>query len=69
MNKLLIISGPTATGKTALAVEIASLPMQVRGYGHVKMRNVEKMTKQRDDLLAAYHAIKTDDVAQAVAAE
>jgi uncharacterized protein YqeY len=33
------------------------------------MRNVEKMTKQRDDLLAAYHAIKTDDVAQAVAAE
>ena len=53
----------------ALAVEIASLPMQVRGYGHVKMRNVEKMTKQRDDLLAAYQAIKTDDVAQAVAAE
>ena len=53
----------------ALAVEIATLPMQVRGYGHVKMRNVEKMTKQRDELLAAYHAVTTEASGQAVAAE
>ena len=40
----------------ARAVEIAALPMQVRGYGHVKMRHYEAMLDKRAALLAAFHS-------------
>jgi indolepyruvate ferredoxin oxidoreductase len=35
----------------ALAVEIASLPEQIRGFGHIKTRNVEKAKAREADLL------------------
>jgi indolepyruvate ferredoxin oxidoreductase len=36
----------------ALAVEIASLPEQIRGFGHIKARNVEKAKSRAAALLA-----------------
>ena len=33
-----------------LAVQIASVPDMVRGYGHVKEENISKASKKRDDL-------------------
>ena len=35
----------------AIAVEIASLPLEMRGFGHVKQANVEKASRRRDLLL------------------
>ncbi len=40
----------------ALAVELAELPLQVRGFGPVKHRNAEATDKRRAELLAAFHA-------------
>ena len=36
----------------ALVVEIASLPEQIRGFGHVKKRNIEKAKAREAELLA-----------------
>ena len=38
----------------ALAVELASLPQQMRGFGHIKTRNVEKAKAREADLLALW---------------
>lgn len=38
----------------ALAVDIASVPEHIRGYGHVKERHFENAMKRQDDLLAAW---------------
>ena len=40
----------------ALAVEIASLPETIRGYGHIKAASVVASRKKRDELLARYRA-------------
>jgi indolepyruvate ferredoxin oxidoreductase len=40
----------------ALAVEIASIPEMIRGYGHVKMRHLKLAEKQRAELLAKFNA-------------
>ena len=40
----------------ALAVEIASLPEAVRGYGHIKAKSVEAMRHKRAELLGRYRA-------------
>ena len=37
----------------ALAIEIASLPETIRGYGHIKAKSVVAARKKRDDLLSA----------------
>lgn len=37
----------------ALAVKIASLPEDIRGYGHVKERNLRVAKTKQADLLAA----------------
>jgi len=42
--------------KHALAVEIASVPEHVRGYGHVKERHVAVAAKREAELLAAFRA-------------
>jgi indolepyruvate ferredoxin oxidoreductase len=41
-------------GNHALAVEIARLPEQIRGYGHVKERNVKAVRPQWDRLVAQW---------------
>ena len=40
----------------ALAVEIASLPETIRGYGHLKAKSVQAARAKRDELLARYRA-------------
>jgi indolepyruvate ferredoxin oxidoreductase len=49
----------------ALAVEIAALPAQIRGYGHVKERNITTAKAREAALLAAYR----DDAPSRSAAE
>ncbi len=38
----------------ALAMQIASLPEGIRGYGHVKERHLAEVSTQRDDLMTAW---------------
>ena len=40
----------------ALAIELASLPEKVRGFGPVKMRSIEATDHEREALLAALRA-------------
>jgi indolepyruvate ferredoxin oxidoreductase len=54
-----------AAANYALAVEIAALPGQIRGYGHVKERNIAKAKARETALLAAYR----DDAPSQSAAE
>ncbi|MFH1604362.1 MAG: DUF6537 domain-containing protein, partial [Pseudomonadota bacterium] len=42
--------------KHALAIEIASIPEAIRGYGHVKMRHLKLAQQQRALLLAKFDA-------------
>ncbi len=39
-----------------LAVALASLPEQIRGYGHVKQAHLDKVAKRQEELLAAFRA-------------
>jgi indolepyruvate ferredoxin oxidoreductase len=41
-------------GNFDIAVEIASLPQKMRGFGHVKMANVEAAKRREAELLAGY---------------
>src|SRR5258708_25994698 len=38
----------------ALAVEIASLPEQIKGFGHIKACNIEKTKARETELLALF---------------
>ena len=40
----------------AVAVEIASLPEEIRGFGHIKARNLAAAQRKRDELLASFGA-------------
>ena len=51
--------------KLTLAVEIASVPEEIRGYGHVKARNAAAAQKKRGDLLARWRGAATPAVAKA----
>ncbi len=42
--------------RLGLAVEIATLPESIRGYGHVKAKSVAEARAKREKLLAAYRA-------------
>jgi len=41
----------------ALAIEIASLPEAIRGYGHIKVKSAAAARAKRDELLARYRSI------------
>ena len=43
-------------GNHARAVQIASLPDEMRGFGHIKARNVAAARKKGEVLLAEYRA-------------
>ncbi|QBY00341.1 indolepyruvate ferredoxin oxidoreductase family protein [Rhodophyticola sp. CCM32] len=46
---------PAVTPQTMdIAVALAELPLQIRGFGPVKEKNAEKAEKQRADLMAAF---------------
>jgi len=38
----------------ALAVQIASLPEEIRGYGHIKAKSINAARKKRDELLSGF---------------
>jgi indolepyruvate ferredoxin oxidoreductase len=59
-----LLAGLTAQNH-ALAVQIASIPDEIRGFGHIKARNLEPARKKRDELLARY---QTGATAEKVAA-
>ena len=40
----------------AVAVELAALPMEIRGFGHVKDANRERAKAKEADLLARFRA-------------
>jgi len=50
-----LIAGLDA-GNHALAVQIASLPEEIRGFGHIKAKSIAAARKRRDELLAAFGA-------------
>jgi len=47
----------------AMAVQIASVPESMRGFGHIKEKNVAAAKEREASLLAAYRAPATDKVA------
>jgi indolepyruvate ferredoxin oxidoreductase len=52
-----LIKGLTAQNH-ALAVQIAALPEEMRGFGYIKKRNVEAARKKAGELLARFGAAK-----------
>ena len=44
-------------GNYALAVEIASLPEQIRGYGSVKEQHLARAQRRREQLLSEFAAV------------
>jgi indolepyruvate ferredoxin oxidoreductase len=46
--------GKLAADNHAVAVELASIPEEIRGYGHVKARHLEKSRAKQAELLARF---------------
>ena len=47
----------------ALAVQIASVPESMRGFGHVKEKNVKAAKEREASLLAAYRSPASQSIA------
>ena len=47
----------------ALAVELASLPEEIRGYGHIKLKSIVAARKKRDELLSGFNQQKKQKAA------
>jgi indolepyruvate ferredoxin oxidoreductase len=47
----------------AVAVQIASVPDTMRGFGHVKEKNVKAAKEREASLLAAYRSPATQSIA------
>ncbi len=56
------------TKNISLAVQIASIPEMIRGYGHVKEENMKKAEQKRKELLGIWNS-KEDKPSSAIAAE
>jgi indolepyruvate ferredoxin oxidoreductase len=50
----------------ALAVQIAAIPEEMRGFGYIKKRNVEAARKKRDEMLARFN-VRADAPARVAA--
>ena len=53
-----IMSGLTAENHR-LAIELASYPEFIRGYGHIKRQHVEEIQPKVDELLSAWRQPET----------
>jgi len=51
----------------ALAVEIASIPEEIRGYGHIKLKSIATARAEREKLLAQYRSGKVKPPERAAA--
>ena len=49
--------GGLTRDNVALAIEIASLPETIRGYGHVKVKSIADARKKRDELFARWPGV------------
>ena len=47
----------------ALAIQIASLPEEIRGYGHIKLKSVVAARKKQGELLSAFGSRKKEKAA------
>jgi indolepyruvate ferredoxin oxidoreductase len=45
----------TSRSRYNLIVEIASLPKNIKGYGHIKMKAIVEYHKQKEKLLAQFN--------------
>jgi indolepyruvate ferredoxin oxidoreductase len=59
-----LLAGLTAQNH-ALAVQIACAPEEMRGFGHIKKRNVDAARKKRDELFARFGAAPAPERAAA----
>ncbi|HEX6959178.1 MAG TPA: indolepyruvate ferredoxin oxidoreductase family protein [Ferrovibrio sp.] len=50
------LSAKLTSENHALAVQLARIPDEIRGFGHIKMRNIKAAQAKRDKLLAAFRA-------------
>ena len=50
----------------AIAVELASIPEHIRGYGHVKDRHLKAAKAKEAELIAAYRSAKPAEAQQAI---
>jgi indolepyruvate ferredoxin oxidoreductase len=50
-----LVAGLTAQNH-ALAVQIATIPEEIRGFGYIKARSIAPSRKKRDELLARYES-------------
>jgi indolepyruvate ferredoxin oxidoreductase len=46
-----------------IAVEIASVPERIRGYGHIKRRHLAEVAPKQAELLAAFQVARPEVVA------
>jgi indolepyruvate ferredoxin oxidoreductase len=60
------IAANLTTANHAAAVELAALPLEIRGFGHVKEANRQRVAAKADALLARF---RDPQPAHAVAAE
>jgi indolepyruvate ferredoxin oxidoreductase len=60
------IAAGLAPRNSAVAVELAALPLEIRGFGHVKEANLQRAKAKEADLLARFRATPPP---QAIAAE
>jgi len=62
------VTGKLTPENHALAVDIASVPEYIRGYGHVKERHLKEAKAREADLVAAFRSGQTS-LPQPMAAE
>lgn len=46
-----------------VAIELANLPMQIRGYGHIKQASVDKVRAIEPAMLARFHSPLQSEIA------
>ena len=54
MKQLDEIAGKLNAANHAIAVQLASVPDEIRGYGHVKERNIKAAKALEEQLLQAF---------------
>ncbi len=62
-NTLISLLDSLQPGNHGLAVAIAAVPEQIRGFGFIKMNSMAEAAKRRQELFAAYHSSAPDAVA------
>ena len=62
LNDINSILDKINSNNVTLAIQIASIPEMIRGYGHVKEENISKASEKREDLLKLWRSKNRDDL-------